>query len=84
MEHILGAEDTGVFSIKAEHQADTEFIESLLRFRIFWVAVLREYLVVEYTDDFACLDGNLQLFLQMDIGVINQEGQACIFFLQVG
>ena len=83
MEHILGAEDTGILGIKAEHQADTELIQTFLTVRILRVDVLGQELFIEDANDLTGLDTDLQLLLDMDIGIIDQEGKAGEFFFKV-
>ena len=71
MEHVLIPENARVFGIKTEHQADTKFVEGFLRFQAVGVFVLGEYLVVQHTDNFTRLNADLQLFLNMGIGIIH-------------
>ena len=83
MEHVLGAKDAGILCVKAEHQSDAELIECFLGLRVGGVFILRQDLIVQYADDFTGLDGNFQLYFQMDVGVINEERQTMILLLQI-
>jgi hypothetical protein len=73
MEHVLGTKNTGVLSIEAEHQTDAKFIQCFLRVRVGRVLILSQNLIVEHTDNLSGLDTDVELFLQVDIGLIDQE-----------
>ena len=83
VKHALAPENARVLGIEAKHQAHAKFVESLLRFKAFGVFVLRQNLVVQHTDNLARLDADLQLLLDVSVGIIDQESQTMIFILQI-
>lgn len=57
--------------------------QGLLRLGIGRILVLGEEFVVQDADDLTGLDGHFQFLLEVDVGIVHEERQAVVFFLQV-
>ena len=84
MEHVVTPEHTGVLGIEAEHQPHTELVQTLERFGVFLIVVLLQERIIEKSDDFTGLDGDLHLATDMLAAGIRQEGQTVILLFQIG
>ena len=79
----MPAKDSRILSVKAKNKTYTKLVQGLLRLRILRVLVLCQNLVVQHTHNLTGLDTDVELFLQVDIGIIDQEAEARVFLFKV-
>ena len=83
-EHIALTENAGIFGVHTEDEADAEDIQASQYFLLIrWWVILSPENIVNLTDQLTGFDGNLKLFFDVLVLLLDEEVETIKFLFQV-